>query len=323
MSFSVPVLLLLQFFLNDSLSVSGWSRFLYPQDWLNREFLQRIESVKKDGVRLVFYINSGDRWQEVGEAFDGGWSGYRTLGGKSYRYARATVFTGRGLMGGERIWAETALLNNIPTAIPGECIPALRPVMELIKLPGEIPRIEVFYGPPVEGLSRDMLVDGDQFLPGNQGDFGAVIIDGSGVETRQAGIDVAANGGTMAIAAAGIGRVILVSLNCGREINISGTDVGGLPVDDARLPAGLLPVLAGYGNSVFVAHPDGYTIRYANLDSVEVAAGQGVLRGTRIGMASVDDDGHVHIEVRWGDPLNPAGSVPMNPWEFFSSDPAS
>lgn len=66
----------------------------------------------------------------------------------------------------------------------------------------------------------------------------------------------------------------------------------------------------GYGNVIYLAHPDGSQTRYAHLHARHVAAGQVVVRGQvigAIGNTGLSSGPHLHFEIRWGtravDPL--------------------
>jgi hypothetical protein len=331
MLFPVPFLIILQIFLNELTLAGNWQRFLYPVDGLSRHTLLDYDSYRDEELKLVFYVKSGDRWQTAGEPDGIQWSGYTTIQGGTYRYAQAVVYVKKSVddekgTAMSRSWEEVALLDTIPTVVPDGCLLDYKPVMELVKMVAEAPRIQLHYSLPVANFSRKLLVDVDSLAPGNQGDFGAAFLDADGFERHQRGINVASPGGRTIVKATALGRVVLVSRKDIRTVTVldpvTGI-VGDLPHGSSEEES----IFREYGNCVYVEHPDGYTIRYSNLDDIEVRAGQGVLRETRLGSVEGTEGGGeeerpawVHIEVRWGDPLANADSVPMNPWEFFGID---
>ncbi len=57
----------------------------------------------------------------------------------------------------------------------------------------------------------------------------------------------------------------------------------------------------GYGNHVVVDHGNGFTTLYAHLDKISVSAGQGVDRGTQLGLLGTTGRStgpHLHFEIR-------------------------
>ncbi|HEY0380463.1 MAG TPA: peptidoglycan DD-metalloendopeptidase family protein [Pyrinomonadaceae bacterium] len=64
-----------------------------------------------------------------------------------------------------------------------------------------------------------------------------------------------------------------------------------------------------YGYVVYIDHGNGFSTRYAHLSSIDVTAGQQVLRGERLGLVGStgrSDTTHVHFEVRIHDkPVDP------------------
>jgi murein DD-endopeptidase MepM/ murein hydrolase activator NlpD len=59
--------------------------------------------------------------------------------------------------------------------------------------------------------------------------------------------------------------------------------------------------IGGYGNVVYVVHPDGLETRYAHLQKIEVIKGQLVVGGDQIGQAGstgMSLGPHLHFEVR-------------------------
>ena len=70
---------------------------------------------------------------------------------------------------------------------------------------------------------------------------------------------------------------------------------------------------AGYGNSIYIDHGNGYTTRYAHCDSLCVSMGQIVTKGQTIaymGSTGESTGNHCHFEVR-------INGVPKNPMNFF------
>jgi murein DD-endopeptidase MepM/ murein hydrolase activator NlpD len=72
--------------------------------------------------------------------------------------------------------------------------------------------------------------------------------------------------------------------------------------------------LAGYGNHVVIAHPQGFTTTYAHLDSITVTAGQVIAQGEVVGLEGSTGNStgpHLHFEIRHdGVPLDPAAYLP-------------
>lgn len=70
---------------------------------------------------------------------------------------------------------------------------------------------------------------------------------------------------------------------------------------------------SGYGNFIEVRHPNGMTTMYAHLSRIDVASGDRVLAGERIGLVGstgYSTGPHLHFEVRRdGDQVNPARVV--------------
>lgn len=282
---------------------------------------------------MRFYVKSGDQWQRAGERDGAHWSGYETLAGTRYRYAQARIrlkkFVKNGKKdneGGDWIWVDGGLIDNIPTCIPSGELPDYRPVLEFSRWMREKARIRLRYVPLLEGFPSGEIVDIDPFLPGNQGEFGAVLVEPSGFSRHQRGIDIAGVAGETPVKAAAVGRVVVVSRKGRKKASAVDFRTDGVTHDFPRGRPDKGAVLREYGNSVYVMHPDGYTIRYGNLDGIEVEVGQGVLPGTKLGTVGVSPivvSGEtlqwVHIEVRRGNPLIEKDSVPVNPLEFFKS----
>ena len=69
----------------------------------------------------------------------------------------------------------------------------------------------------------------------------------------------------------------------------------------------------GYGNFIEMRHPNGMTTMYAHLSRIDVASGDRVLAGERIGLVGstgYSTGPHLHFEVRrGGDQVNPARVV--------------
>ena len=71
----------------------------------------------------------------------------------------------------------------------------------------------------------------------------------------------------------------------------------------------------GYGNFVKIAHPDGFSTRYAHLSQLFVANGDWIPQGSMIGLSGKTGNAdhrlikpHLHFEIRYSDtPLNPQG----------------
>lgn len=70
---------------------------------------------------------------------------------------------------------------------------------------------------------------------------------------------------------------------------------------------------SGYGLAVELAHPSGHTTLYAHLSRIEVAEGDIVLRGQRLGLAGstgMSTGPHLHFEVRQGGrPIDPSSFI--------------
>lgn len=69
-----------------------------------------------------------------------------------------------------------------------------------------------------------------------------------------------------------------------------------------------------YGNLVIVSHPSGYETRYAHLSKVDVAVGDKVTAGTRVGAVGTtgySTGPHLHFELRHdGKPIDPEPLLP-------------
>lgn len=69
----------------------------------------------------------------------------------------------------------------------------------------------------------------------------------------------------------------------------------------------------GYGNFIEIRHPNGMTTLYAHLSRIDVASGDRVLAGERIGLVGstgYSTGPHLHFEVRrYGMQINPARVV--------------
>jgi len=325
MPFPVPFLLLLQFLLHDLAAGEERQRFLAPVDGFATAALERYAPRDRGALRMVFYVKSGELWQGPGDPDGVRWSGYRTLSGEVFRYAQArayvSVLAHRDEPRAEIAWEEAGLVDNIPTCIPGACVPDLRSVAELTRWMGDATRLDLRYAPPLREFSPSRVVDREPLAPGKEGEFGAVYIDANGFKRLQRGVDLSGRADQTPVSAAAVGRVALVS-RAGERKASALTSGGGVTHDFPPGRPDKGATLKEYGNCVYVAHPDGYSIRYAHLGSIEVEAGQGVLPGTKIGTAGGADgvsggEGWVHIEVRLGDPLSDGDSLPVNPWEFF------
>ncbi|MCX6356305.1 MAG: M23 family metallopeptidase [Candidatus Aureabacteria bacterium] len=323
MTFPIPVLIVLQMLLHDLSMTGGWDRFAGPADGLSAQALRRYTPRSQGMLKLVIYIKAGNDWQPPGMPDDARWSGYRTVDGEACRYAQARVSVGdplrqAGRRGESGNLSEAGFIDNIPTTIPEACLPDYAPVLEFSRWLDETPAIALRYVHPLAGFSPALVADSEPSSPGKEGDFGTVFIDANGFRKTQQGLDLAGSGGVTPVLAAALGRVILVAREGERKATAIDPGSGALiPEFPAGAPDKGTP-LVGYGKCVYVTHPDGYTIRYAHLGSIDVEIGQGVLPGTRIGTAGGEGDrGWVHLEVRWGDPLGGADSLPVNPWEFF------
>jgi hypothetical protein len=324
MPFSIPFLILCQVSLGDLSSIVLWEKYFSPLDGLGQPSLQGYRAVSGSELKMAFYVKSGDRWQSPGDPDDAQWSGYRTIWGGVFRYAQARVHVralteGRKDKPSELVWADAGLVDGIATCIPGTSLPDYQPVIELMKWSDEKARLRLRYTVPVERFSPDAVMDSSPEKPGKEGDFGALIIDENGFTKVQRGVDISCGPGAMPVMAAAVGRIVLVSRAGDAKASALDPATGAVPRDYPPGRPGKGAPLDEYGNCVYVAHPDGYTIRYSHLDRIEAAIGQGVLPGTRIGMVGEAGGapGWVHIEVRWGDPLSDKDSVPLNPWEFF------
>jgi murein DD-endopeptidase MepM/ murein hydrolase activator NlpD len=329
MPYPVPFLIFLQFLLHDLAAGDAQLRFFLPVDGLRTDALECYKPRDRGALRMLFYLKSGELWQGPADPDGVRWSGYRTLSGEAYRYAQARAYVSQlaeeDAPTAEMSWTDAGLIDNIPTCVPASCLPDYRPVMELVCWVGGETRLELRYAPPAGNYSPANVVDSDPLAPGKEGDFGAVTIDTGGFKRLQRGVDLSGQAGTTPVTAAAVGRVVLVSRDGERKA--SALEPGGAAVT-ADFPPGRPDkgaTLKEYGNCVYVAHPDGYSLRYAHLDTIEVTVGQGVLAGTRIGTAGgqgADSKpgtaGWVHIEVRLGDPLSDGDSLPVNPWEFFN-----
>lgn len=335
MPYPVPFLIFLQFLLHDLAAGEARLRFLVPVDGLRTAALECYAPRDRGAIRMLFYMKSGESWQGPGDPDGVRWSGYRTLSGGVFRYAQARVYVRELAKEDARetarlSWADAGLIDNIPTCVPASCLPDYRPVIELVRWVGEETKLELRYAPPMEQFSPSIVVDSDPLAPGREGDFGAVVIDAGGFKRLQRGVDLSGEAGKTPVTAAAPGRVVLVSRDGWNKA--SALEPDGVSVTD-DFPPGRPDkgaTLKEYGNCVYVAHPDGYSLRYAHLDGVEVAVGQGVLPGTRIGTvggsgreAAPGGPGWVHLEVRLGDPLGDGDSLPVNPWEFFSGKKAT
>lgn len=311
MPFPLSLLIMMQLSLGELSLAESWGKFVSPIDGLNSRALRSYGPVSGGALKLVFYIKSGSSWQGAGDPDAAHWSGYRTISGEAFRYAQARASVKKLRKreeehGAEMAWSDAGLIENIATCIPARCLPDFRPVMELEKWEGEKPRVRLRYRAPVDGFSQELVRDSDPMAPGREGDYGAILIDEGGFERIQRGVDICGKPGETLVFAAALGRVVLLA----RE----GASAS-LEAESGEGQAAAAP--AEYGNCVYVAHPDGYTVRYANLGDVEAALGQGVLPGTRLGTFGGGAAPWVHIEVRWGDPLRDRDSVAVNPWEFF------
>lgn len=72
--------------------------------------------------------------------------------------------------------------------------------------------------------------------------------------------------------------------------------------------------ISGYGNLVIIKHSDAYATVYAHLSKIQVAQGQFVAKGTKIGKVGMTGHAtspHLHFEVR-------KGQTPTNPMQFLS-----
>lgn len=310
MGFPFTVLIVLQLLAHEYSLRSGWEKFLTPVDGVSARALRTCQPRKGGTLALALYMKPGDLWQQARDSAGPQWSGYRTADGGSYRYAQARAVSARGRSAG------AVLLDNIPTCIPARCVPDLLPVMEVARWLGEEPQVKLRYIAPLERFSPERVADSDPLTPGKEGEYGATVIDANGFTRVQRGVDVSGEAGVTEVMAAALGRVVLVS----RE-----GDTKASALDPARnIRTDDFPIgkpdkgfyLSEYGNCVYVAHPDGFTMRYGRLGSIEATIGQGVLPGTRLG--TVGKDGWVHLEVRWGDPLRDEESTPVNPWDFFT-----
>ena len=328
MPFPMSYIILLSVFINGASLLVPRERFLYPMDGLSADEF-RDYRIRDMNFRLVFYMKVGEEWQGVTDPDDVHWSGYRTVTGDTFRYAQARVYVRQVILKGEEgeqesPWSDSGLIDNIPTCVPGECLPDSEPVVELMVWSGEEPRVKPRYTAPMENFSPTHVVDTDPLMPGKEGEYGAVVIDAYGVKRLQRGIELSGVAGTTPVMAAALGRVVLVSHEGNPSVSVidpgTGMVVSGVP--PGRGDKG--PTLTDYGNCVYVEHPDGYTVRYAHLGSISVKCGQGVLPGTvlgTVGSGKTDPLGQehawVHIEVREGDPLKDEGAEPLNPWKFF------
>ncbi|MDD5555630.1 MAG: M23 family metallopeptidase [bacterium] len=295
------------------LAVAGATRhFLFPVDGLSAAALGGWAARGGGALRLLVYVKSGENWREATDPDDARWSGYRTADGGAFRFAQAGVSVlERQAAGGEEraaaAFRDAGLVRDIPTCIPARLAPDYRPVMEVVRWPGERPRVRLRTVPPVDGFSPELVTDSDPARPGRDGDFGTILVDPHGFRKVLLGVRVSTGGAETPAAAIALGRVVLVS-GGGRAAAVdpaTGAVREGVPpgTDTAEL-----------GGCVYVAHPDGYSVRYGRLERIDVEAGQGVLPGTAIGAGGVEG---VHLEVRWGNPLSDKDSVPLNPWEFF------
>lgn len=328
MPYPVPFLIFLQFLLHEMAAGDARLRFFLPVDGLRREALESYRPREHAVLRMLFYMKPGELWQGPGDPDGVRWSGYRTFTGGSFRYAQARAYVGRlergdaegGAGPAARIsWVDAGLLDNIPSCVPGAAIPDHLPVMELVCWVGGETKITPRYAPPAENFSPSAVVDRDPLAPGKEGDFGAVFMDAAGFKRLQRGVDISGEAGVTPVKAAAVGRVALVSRDGAKKA--SALEPDGITVT-ADFPPGRPDkgsALREYGNCVYVAHPDGSSVRYANLAAIDVEVGQGVLPGTRIGTMGppAGGPGWAHIEVRLGDPLDDADSLPVNPWEFF------
>ena len=325
----IVYLILLQFFMNSLLQAGAWMRFVSPVDGLDAAALQRYYPRTGDAIRMEFYVKSGDKWQRPGERGGPRWSGYATFAGGRYRYAQARVYIGsyeeeKKSERERRVWKEGGVIDNIPTRIPASCLPDYRPVMKLVRWLGERAVLKLRYGYPMEDISAERIADTDPLLPGNQGEFGAYLIDANGVRRIKRGVDLKGIAGETPVFACALGKVVLVSRKGERKACVLDQRTGEVRCDYPPGRPDKGSVLKDYGNCVYVSHPDGYTIRYAHLGTINVEAGQGVIAGTRIGtvgesmlVPSGVEMSWVHIEVRRGDPFSDKDSVPLDPLDFF------
>jgi len=73
---------------------------------------------------------------------------------------------------------------------------------------------------------------------------------------------------------------------------------------------------SGYGNLIIIDHSNGYRTLYAHLSAFDVATGQSVAKGTRIGAVGStgrSTGAHLHFEIRYRDvQRNPLGFLPLD-----------
>lgn len=72
--------------------------------------------------------------------------------------------------------------------------------------------------------------------------------------------------------------------------------------------------ISGYGNLVIIRHSDAYATVYAHLSKIQVARGQFVAKGMKIGKVGMTGHAtspHLHFEVR-------KGQLPVNPMQYLS-----